>query len=179
MLLVVSGGSATASEEQEAPHTTFARSAATAHARLGTPTGKPADASPGPRPLAPHTMARRASLAGEMWRLLRRGVAARPRHRMLLCDQLVGCAGGRGLVAHGLAKEGCWWDDAASRFNSLGSFERACSAFFLCPGRALQPYMPTWGMGLFLMWPLALEQGRLCPTASALAGCLYCTVAVM
>lgn len=34
----------------------------------------------------------------------------------------------------------------------LGSFERACSAFFLYQGRAPQPYMPIYigGMGLFI-----------------------------
>jgi hypothetical protein len=59
----------------------------------------------------------------------------------------VGATRGRGLVAHGLAREGRWWDDAAGRLNPLGSYERACSAFFLCPGRASQPYIPAWGMG--------------------------------
>jgi len=75
------------------------------HARLGTPLlGSPWAHNPGRCPLAPRATARRTSPAGEIWRLLRRGVAARPRHRVLLCGQLMGCVASVG--ADGCSRPG-------------------------------------------------------------------------
>jgi hypothetical protein len=136
MPLVVSGGSATASEEQEAPHTTFARRAAAAHARLGMPLlGSQRTHHPG------RAHSHRTRWRGAPLRLVRCGVFF---GGVLLQGLVTGCffvthwwgaSAGADWSLMAWPRTGRWWDDAAGRLNLLGSFERACSAFFLCPGR--------------------------------------------
>ena len=141
MLFVVSGGSPTASEEQEAQHTTVRSPCGnTARTPWDAITGQPAGASPGPRPLAPRAMARRAYPAGEMWRLLRLSVAARPRHRLFLCGQLMGCCRVRR-----------WARIGRSRPGQGGTLV----------GRRVRPAQPTWQLRTSVLGDLSLREACL------------------
>ena len=167
MLFVVSGRSATASEEQEAPLPTFAPRETAVHARLGTPLlgshGRTTRA-------AVHS--HRARRRGAPLRLVRYGV----------------CFGG--VLLQGLVTGAFLWPIDGVRCvccgRSLKAWPRTDAGGTTRPGldrlvasneRARRSFSTKgvprsrtcryggWGY-LFELWPL--EQGRLCPTARAL-----------